>query len=170
MQDTSDIVIVVGAIAAVVGFLLFYFRDQISFLQRAPEKTDTDAEIEMLLDKIRQLARSHEYSKASQLVWQAFSVASEGYLGTARQPAQTVRQYGLSMMQFEGITHETVEPLYAAFEKSRYAKSPVTLQEFNSGLTGLHRFLQIANQLSIQMQGGSTEAEAEDFADEDDFD
>lgn len=171
MQDiidllTSPVVIIAGALAVVVGFSIYYFRDQISFLSRQPQKTDTDAEIEILLDKIRQLARSHEYTKASQLVWKAFTTASEGYLGTARNPSQTVRQYGLSMMQYEGITQETVEPLYSSFEKARYGRDPVSLQEFNSGLTGLHRFLQIANQLSIQMQGGTVEEEPE-FEDDD---
>ncbi|MHA2362717.1 MAG: DUF4129 domain-containing protein [Candidatus Hodarchaeales archaeon] len=161
-----------GIIAAVGGFLIYYFRDYIPILARRPEKTDTDAEIEMLLDKIRQLARSHEYTKASSLVWRAFSVASEGYLGLGRVPSQTARQYGLSMMQFEGVNQETVEPLYEVFEKARYGRDPVTLQEFNSGLTGLHRFLQIANQLSSQMAVGAPEEEEayvdEGFEDEDD--
>ena len=54
-------------------------------------------------------------------------------------------------MAFDGITQETVEPLYTLFEAARYSRDPVTIQQFNAGLTGLHRFLQIANQINNQL-------------------
>lgn len=167
MQDVFPIV-VAGVIALIVGFILFYYRDYIPFLKRGPKKTEVDAEIERLLGNILRYKRTHEYNKAGLLVWQAFSVAASGLLGLERAPSQTARQFGLSMMQFEGVTQETVEPVYSLFEKARYGNEAVSIEEFNSGLTGLHRFLQIANTISEQMAGskGSKTAEAEELDEE----
>lgn len=155
--DNSGLFIIVGVIAVVVGFLIFYFRDYIGFLNKGPKKTQVDEQIEALLDNIRQLARSHEYNKAGLLIWNTFTVAAGGFLGMERAPSQTGRAFALSMLSFDGITQETVTPVYELFEKSRYSNEEITLQEFNSGLTGLHRYLQVANQISSQMTGESSE-------------
>ena len=64
------------------------------------------------------------------------------------------------MMTYDEITQETVEPVVDLFEKARYSNSEVSLQEFNLGLTGLHRFLKIANNIASRTQGGQGEEEA----------
>ena len=156
--DNTGLLIIIGVIAVVVGFLIFYFRDYIGFLNKGVKKTEVDSQIEALLDNIRQLARSHEYNKAGLLIWNTFSVAAGGFLGMERAPSQTARAFALSMMSYDGITQETVTPVYELFEKSRYSSEEISLQEFNSGLTGLHRYLQVANQLSSEMTGGSSTA------------
>ncbi len=167
--------LIVAVLAGVIGFLIFYFRDYIPIFQKGIKKTEVDAEIEGLLDNIRKLAREHQYNKAGLLVWNTFSVAASGFLGLSRQPAQTARAFALSMMVHDEITQETVEPVFELFEKARYSNSEVTLQEFNLGLTGLHRFLKIANNIASRAQGGEEEAEnvaapAEAIAsDDDDF-
>ena len=160
--DNSRLIIVVGIIAVVVGFVIFYFRDYIGFLNKGPQKTQVDEQIEALLDNIRQLARSHEYNKAGLLIWNTFTVAAGGFLGMDRAPSQTGRAFALSMLSFDGITQETVTPVYELFEKSRYSGEEISLQEFNSGLTGLHRYLQVANQISSQMSGESSESSIEE--------
>lgn len=161
MQDNTFLFIVFGLVSFVVVFLLYYYRDYLPIGKTQRRKTDVDAEIEELLDRIRQLARSHEYQKASLNVWKAFNVASEGFLGMGREPNQTARQFGISLMQFDGITQETVEPLYSLFEAARYGRDAVSLQQFNAGLTGLHRFLQIAKQISSIMEKGKGAEEGE---------
>ena len=150
MDGTVPFFIIVGIIGLVIGFLIYYYRDYLP-INKKKGKSTTDAEIEELLDKVRQLARAHDYQKASLLIWQTFNVAAEGYLFIRREPNQTARQFGLSLMAYDGITQETVEPLYTLFETSRYSRDQVTLQQFNAGLTGLHRFLQIANQINNQL-------------------
>ena len=165
MQVNTGLFIIVGIIFVVAGFLIYYYRDYLPIgPSKKRKKSNTDAIIEERLDRIRQLARQHDYNNASILVWQTFNDAAEGFLSMTREPNQTARQYGLSLMAFEGITPETVEPLYALFETARYSRDPVSLQEFNAGLTGLHRFLQLAKQISASMQSGkgrSTQAEEE---------
>ncbi|MHA1984551.1 MAG: hypothetical protein ACW967_09370 [Candidatus Hodarchaeales archaeon] len=161
MQDNTFLFIVFGLVSFVIVFLLYYYRDYLPIGKTQRRKTDVDAEIEELLDRIRQLARSHEYQKASLNVWKAFNVASEGFLGMGREPNQTARQFGISLMQFDGITQETVEPLYNLFEAARYGRDSVSLQQFNAGLTGLHRFLQIAKQISSIMEKGTQGEEGE---------
>ncbi|MFW9927858.1 MAG: DUF4129 domain-containing protein [Candidatus Thorarchaeota archaeon] len=155
MQDNGPLFIIFGIVFVVIGFLLYYYRDYLPIgSSQKRKKTNTDAEIEELLDKIRQLARSHDYQKASLTVWQAFNSAAEGFLGLEREPNQTARQFGITLMQFDGVTQETVEPLYTLFEQARYGRDPISLQKFNEGLTGLHRFIQIAKQISIIMMKG----------------
>lgn len=151
--------LIVAVLAGVIGFLIFYFRDYIPIFQKGIKKTEVDAEIEGLLDNIRKLAREHQYNKAGLLVWSTFSVAASGFLGMSRQPSQTARAFSLSMMVHDEITQETVEPVFSLFEKARYSNSEVTLQEFNLGLTGLHRFLKIANNIASREQGGQEEEE-----------
>ena len=153
-------IIIVAALAGIVGFLIYYFRDYIPIFQHGIKKTEVDAEIEGLLDNIRKLAREHQYNKAGLLVWNTFSVAASGFLGMSRQPSQTAKAFALSMMIHDEITQETVEPVFELFEKARYSNSEVSLQEFNLGLTGLHRFLKIANNIASRTQG---EAEEEEF-------
>ena len=168
--------LIVAVLAGVIGFLIFYFRDYIPIFQKGFKKTEVDAEIEGLLDNIRKLAREHQYNKAGLLVWSTFSTAASGFLGLSRQPAQTARAFALSMMVHDEITQETVEPVFQLFEKARYSNAEVTLQEFNLGLTGLHRFLKIANNIASRTQGDQTEEEEEVAApadvtpdDDDDF-
>ena len=62
-------------------------------------------------------------------------------------------------MTYDEITQETVEPVVDLFEKARYSNGEVSLQEFNLGLTGLHRFLKIANNIASRTQGSQGEAE-----------
>ena len=176
-SDNTGTILIIGAIALIIGFVIFYFRDYIGFLNKGVKKTEVDAQIEALLDNIRQLARSHEYNKAGLLIWNTFTVAAGGFLGMERSPSQTGRAFALSMLSFDGVTQETVTPIYELFEKCRYSNEEVTLQEFNSGLTGLRRYLQIANQISAQMTGGATEEAPDeeevvggDEEDEDDWD
>lgn len=152
-------VVVVAALAGVIGFLIFYFRDYIPFFQKGIKKTEVDAEIEGLLDNIRKLAREHQYNKAGLLIWNTFSVAAMGFLGVTRQPAQTARAFGFSMLAYDDITQETVEPVIQLFEKARYSNSEVSLQEFNLGLTGLHRFLKVANNIASRDQTESGDEE-----------
>ena len=162
MQDNTGLFVIFGIVFLVVGFLLYWYRDYLPIGGRGSRtKTDVDAEIEELLDKIRQLARSHDYQKASLNVWAAFKVSASGFLGMEREPNQTARQFGISLMQFDGITQETVEPLYGLFEAARYGRDTISLQKFNAGLTGLHRFLQIAKQISIVMDSGKQAEEGE---------
>lgn len=168
MQGNEGLFIIFGLISFVVVFLLYYYRDYLPIGKVTRRKTDVDAEIEELLDRIRQLARSHEYQKASLNVWKAFNVASEGFLGMGREPNQTARQFGLSLMEYDGITQETVEPLYNLFEAARYGRDAVSLQQFNAGLTGLHRFLQIAKQISAVMESGK-QSQKEEFEEIDEF-
>ena len=76
MQNTgNDLVpiIFVAALAGIIGFIIFYFRDYIPIFQKGIKKTEVDAEIEGLLDNIRKLAREHQYNKAGLLVWNTFS-------------------------------------------------------------------------------------------------
>ena len=154
-------VVVVAALAGIIGFLIFYFRDYIPIFQKGIKKTEVDAEIEGLLDNIRKLAREHQYNKAGLLIWNTFSVAAMGFLGITRQPSQTAKAFGFSMLAYDDITQETVEPVIGLFEKARYSNSEVTLQEFNLGLTGLHRFLKVANNIASRSQmGGEAEEEA----------
>jgi hypothetical protein len=175
MQELG-LYIIIAALAGIIGFLLFYFRDYIPIFQKGIKKTEVDAEIEGLLDNIRKLAREHQYNKAGLLVWNTFSVAAGGFLGEARQPSQTARAFALTMMAHDEITQETVEPIYELFEKARYSNSEVSLQEFNLGLTGLHRFLKIANNISSRTDSGSQtseegtpEQQSTESADYDDF-
>lgn len=160
MQSLLQQIIIVAILAGIIGFLIFYFRDYIPIFQKGIKKTEVDAQIEGLLDNIRLLAREHQYNKAGLLVWNTFSVAATGFLGLNRQPAQTARAYAFSMMTYDEITQETVEPVVDLFEKARYSNSEVSLQEFNLGLTGLHRFLKIANNIASRTQGGQGEEEA----------
>lgn len=153
-------ILLVAVLAGVIGFLIFYFRDYIPIFQKGIKKTEVDAEIEGLLDNIRKLAREHQYNKAGLLVWNTFSVAATGFLGMSRSPAQTARAFALSMMIHDEITQETVAPVYELFEKARYSNGAVSLQEFNLGLTGLHRFLKIANNIALRTQGGQEEEES----------
>ena len=162
MQIELQELVIVGVIASVVGFLIFYFRDYIGFLNKGPKKTEVDAQIEALLDNIRQLARSHEYNKAGLLVWNTFTVAAGGFLGMERGPAQTARAFALSHLTYDGVTQDTVTPIYELFERARYSNDEISLQEFNSGLTGLHRFLQIANQISSQITGAPSGPQEEE--------
>ena len=157
MQDPV-IIVTFGIVFAVIGFLLYYYRDYLPIGQKK-RKTDTDALIEEILDKIRQLSRQHDYNQASLNVWRAFQVAADGYLNMVREPNQTARQFALSLLEYEGITQETVEPIYTLFEQARYGRDPVTIQQFNAGLTGLHRFLQISKQISFAMAEGVPEEE-----------
>ena len=163
MQDFGTLIFI-AALAGIIGFLLFYFRDYIPIFQKGVSKTAVDQQIEGLLDNIRKLAREHQYKKAGLLVWNTFSVAADGFLGIVRILFQTARAFVISMLVHDEITQETVEPVYQLFEKARYSNSDVTLQEFNSGLTGLHRFLQVANKLSAAAQGGEQEGTSPDVA------
>ena len=155
MQSILPQLIIVAFVAGIIGFLIFYFRDYIPIFQKGIKKTEIDSQIESLLDNIRLLAREHQYNKAGLLVWNTFSVAATGFLGVNRQPAQTARAFAFTMMSYDEITPETVEPVVNLFEKARYSNSEVSLQEFNLGLTGLHRFLKIANNIASRTQGGS---------------
>lgn len=154
MQSILPQLIIVAALAGIIGFLIFYFRDYIPVFQQGIKKTEIDSQIESLLDNIRLLARDHQYNKAGLLVWNTFSVAATGFLGINRQPAQTARAFAFTMMTYDEITQDTVEPVVDLFEKARYSNSEVSLQEFNLGLTGLHRFLKIANNIASRTQGG----------------
>ena len=172
MQDLGAILIV-AALAGIIGFLIFYFRDYIPIFQKGIKKTEVDSEIEGLLDNIRKLAREHQYNKAGLLVWNTFSVAAGGFLGVNRQPSQTARAFAFSMMTYDEVTQETVEPVVELFEKARYSNSEISLQEFNLGLTGLHRFLKIANNIASRTESseqgeeeGVAEAAPADLADD----
>ena len=90
------------------------------------------------------------------------------FLGLNRTPAQTARAYAFSMMTYDEITQETVEPVVDLFEKARYSNSEVNLQEFNLGLTGLHRFLKIANNIASRSHGDVQDEETVVVASEDD--
>ena len=135
----------------VVGFLLFYFREQIieAVGVGGVKKTILEQEIEQRLVQIRQLARQQMFREASVLMWQTMTLASEGFLGVGRAPNESARQLGVKLMNRGDIDPSAINAIVMAFEKARYGQTPLTTQEFKDGLSGLHQFLQTATSAGI---------------------
>ena len=133
----------------IVGFLIYYFREQI--VDRlgigAAKKTILEQEIEQRLVQIRQLYRQENFKAAAVLMWQTMTLASEGFLGEGRAPNESARQLGVKLMNRGDIDPSAVNAMIIAFEKARYGETPLTNQEFKDGLSGLHQFLQVATSL-----------------------
>jgi hypothetical protein len=140
------LVILVAGALLIIGFLAFYFREQIveSLGIGAPSKTILEQEIEQRLVQIRQLARQQMFREASVLMWQTMTLASEGFLGMNRSPNETARQLGVKLMNRGDLDPSAINSIVMAFEKARYGQTPLTTQEFKDGLSGLHQFLQVA--------------------------
>ena len=134
----------------VIGFLLFYFREQVQEVLRrgGPSKTVLEQEIEQRLVQIRQLARQQMFREASILMWQTMTLASEGFLGVGRAPNESARQLGVKLMNRGDLDPSAINAIVMAFEKARYGQAPLTTQEFKDGLSGLHQFLQTATSAS----------------------
>ena len=128
---------------AVIGFVLVIVVRML-LLQRAPKKTLTDTEIEARLVQIRQLAREQKFRDGTLLMWETFSIAAQTFLGVFRAHNQSARQFGIMLMNRGDIDPSAIEAIISLFEKARYGKSDITITEFNDGLGGLHRFLQVA--------------------------
>ena len=133
----------------IVGFLIFYFRQQIvdTLGIGAAKKTILEQEIEQRLVQIRQLYRQENFKAAAVLMWQTMTLASEGFLGVGRAPNESARQLGVKLMNRGDIDPSAVNAMIVAFEKARYGETPLTNQEFKDGLSGLHQFLQMATSL-----------------------
>jgi hypothetical protein len=133
----------------IVGFLIYYFRQQIidSLGIGAAKKTILEQEIEQRLVQIRQLYRQENFKAAAVLMWQTMTLASEGFLGVGRAPNESARQLGVKLMNRGDIDPSAVNAMIVAFEKARYGETPLTNQEFKDGLSGLHQFLQMATSL-----------------------
>ena len=133
----------------IVGFLIFYFRQQIvdTLGIGAAKKTIIEQEIEQRLVQIRQLYRQENFKAAAVLMWQTMTLASEGFLGVGRAPNESARQLGVKLMNRGDIDPSAVNAMIVAFEKARYGETPLTNQEFKDGLSGLHQFLQMATSL-----------------------
>jgi len=133
----------------IVGFLIYYFREQIidSLGIGAAQKTILEQEIEQRLVQIRQLYRQENFKAAAVLMWQTMTLASEGFLGVGRAPNESARQLGVKLMNRGDIDPSAVNAMIVAFEKARYGETPLTNQEFKDGLSGLHQFLQMATSL-----------------------
>jgi hypothetical protein len=132
-----------------VGFLIYYFRQQIvdTLGIGAAKKTILEQEIEQRLVQIRQLYRQENFKAAAVLMWQTMTLASEGFLGVGRAPNESARQLGVKLMNRGDIDPSAVNAMIVAFEKARYGETPLTNQEFKDGLSGLHQFLQMATSL-----------------------
>ncbi|NHJ00692.1 MAG: hypothetical protein EAX86_01065 [Candidatus Heimdallarchaeota archaeon] len=131
----------------IVGFLLFYFRQQIidALGISSAKKTILEQEIEQRLVQIRQLARQQMFREAAVLMWQTMTLASEGFLGVGRAPNESARQLGVKLMNRGDLDPSAINAIVIAFEKARYGlNTPLTTQEFKDGLSGLHQFLQAA--------------------------
>jgi hypothetical protein len=133
----------------IVGFLIYYFRQQIvdTLGIGAAKKTILEQEIEQRLVQIRQLYRQENFKAAAVLMWQTMTLASEGFLGVGRAPNESARQLGVKLMNRGDIDPSAVNAMIVAFEKARYGETPLTNQEFKDGLSGLHQFLQMATSL-----------------------
>ncbi len=133
----------------IIGFLIFYFRQQIvdTLGIGAAKKTILEQEIEQRLVQIRQLYRQENFKAAAVLMWQTMTLASEGFLGVGRAPNESARQLGVKLMNRGDIDPSAINAMIVAFEKARYGETPLTNQEFKDGLSGLHQFLQMATSL-----------------------
>ena len=142
-----ELVFILGLGALIIiGFLLFYFREQIieAIGVGGVKKTILEQEIEQRLVQIRQLARQQMFREASVLMWQTMTLASEGFLGVGRAPNESARQLGVKLMNRGDLDPSAINAIVMAFEKARYGQTPLTTQEFKDGLSGLHQFLQTA--------------------------
>lgn len=159
LASIFDLLIPIAVVAAIIGFILFYYRDYI--FKRGKKKLFFEQQIDQLLAEIRQKSRQQQFKEAAMDVWRAFTLASYGYLDITRNESQTARQYGISFLQFESIDQEVVMSIVELFEHGRYGVSPISQGEFNKGLSGLHRFLQAAQQISqVITTGEPVEEEA----------
>ena len=151
--QTLDIplpLVVLGiGVMVIIGFLLYYFREQIidTLGIGAAKKTVIEQEIEQRLVQIRQLARQQMFREASILMWQTMTLASEGFLGIGRSPNETARQLGVKLMNRGDLDPSAINSIIMVFEKARYGQTPLTTQEFKDGLSGLHQFLQTATSI-----------------------
>ncbi len=146
-----ELVFILGLGALIIiGFLLFYFREQIieAIGVGGVKKTILEQEIEQRLVQIRQLARQQMFREASVLMWQTMTLASEGFLGVGRAPNESARQLGVKLMNRGDLDPSAINAIVMAFEKARYGQTPLTTQEFKDGLSGLHQFLQTATSAS----------------------
>ncbi|MHA1226142.1 MAG: DUF4129 domain-containing protein [Candidatus Hodarchaeales archaeon] len=141
-----ELVIPIVGVLIIIGFLIFYFREQI--IEKlgigTVKKTVMEQEIEQRLVQIRQLARQQMFREAAILMWQTMTLASEGFLGVTRAPNESARQLGVKLMNRGDIDPSAINAIVIAFEKARYGQTPLTNQEFKDGLSGLHQFLQTA--------------------------
>ncbi|MHA1972393.1 MAG: DUF4129 domain-containing protein [Candidatus Hodarchaeales archaeon] len=141
-----ELVIPIVGVLIIIGFLIFYFREQI--IEKigigTVKKTIMEQEIEQRLVQIRQLARQQMFREAAVLMWQTMTLASEGFLGVSRAPNESARQLGVKLMNRGDIDPSAINAIVIAFEKARYGQTPLTNQEFKDGLSGLHQFLQTA--------------------------
>lgn len=148
-QIGPEVAIFAFGVLIIVGFLIYYFRQQIvdTLGIGAAKKTIIEQEIEQRLVQIRQLYRQENFKAAAVLMWQTMTLASEGFLGVGRAPNESARQLGVKLMNRGDIDPSAVNAMIVAFEKARYGETPLTNQEFKDGLSGLHQFLQMATSL-----------------------
>ena len=148
-QIGPEIALFAFGVLIIVGFLIYYFREQIvdTLGIGAAKKTILEQEIEQRLVQIRQLYRQENFKAAAILMWQTMTLASEGFLGVGRAPNESARQLGVKLMNRGDIDPSAVNAMIVAFEKARYGETPLTNQEFKDGLSGLHQFLQMATSL-----------------------
>ena len=86
-------------------------------------------------------------------MWQTFVIAAEGFIGMIRSPTQTAREMAMAMMARGTIDAGAVNSIVTVFEKARYSTVPISVEEFNQGLNGLHRFLQVVTSLPGPEEG-----------------
>ena len=148
-QIGPEVALFAFGVLIIVGFLIYYFREQIvdTLGIGAAKKTILEQEIEQRLVQIRQLYRQENFKAAAILMWQTMTLASEGFLGVGRAPNESARQLGVKLMNRGDIDPSAVNAMIVAFEKARYGETPLTNQEFKDGLSGLHQFLQMATSL-----------------------
>jgi hypothetical protein len=163
IADLAGLVFILGFLLlltaiplAVIGFVLVIVIRYL-LLQRAPKKTISEHEIEARLVQIRQLAREQRFQDGALLMWETFAIAGQSFLGVFRPPNQTARQFGVELMNRGDLDPTAINAIVTLFEKARYGKSPITITEFNDGLGGLHRFLQVATMAAPAQAGGPPE-------------
>ena len=115
-----EVYIFAFGVLVIVGFLIYYFREQIvdTLGIGAAKKTILEQEIEQRLVQIRQLYRQENFKAAAVLMWQTMTLASEGFLGVGRAPNESARQLGVKLMNRGDIDPSAVNAMIVAFEKS----------------------------------------------------
>lgn len=155
----NSLLIALIAVSFAIGFAIWYFRE--SILPQKVRKTITEAQIEERLVQIRQLARQQNFREASLLMWDTFRIGARDFLGVQRGPSQTARDLGMNVMTNTGgaIDPQSLNNIVTVFEKARYSNVPMTITEFNDGLSGLHTFLQVATAMVATATGEAAEEE-----------
>ncbi len=146
-------------LAGAIGFMAWYFKLW-TYFSRSQKKTITEVEIEARLVQIRQLARQQQFREAAMLMFQTFLIATEGFLFIGRPPTQSARQFCMGLISRGDVDPASIMAIATVFEKARYGQSPLTIQEFNDGLSGLHRYLQVVTSIGSEAEPSAEEAAA----------